>query len=95
MEGVATAITLELICGIFRPGVAVVAGLVYIIGRVFYALGYRHRGAKGRMIGALLIDAALVTLLIYTFSSLWTVGGGVDGFILLLLQTGEQYGIHF
>ena len=63
MEGVATAITLELICGIFRPGVAVVAGLVYISGRVFYALGYRHQGAKGRIIEALLICGRLVELM--------------------------------
>ena len=95
VEGVASAITLELITGLFHPGVAVFAGLLYIIGRVFYAIGYRSQGPKGRLIGALMIDAALLTFLFFSFTSLFAAGGGIEGFVSLFRATGAQYGVEF
>jgi hypothetical protein len=52
-------LTLQLVAGLFFPTLAAACGLTYIIGREFYAWGYRAKGPKGRMIGALLLDIAL------------------------------------
>ena len=93
VEGVATAITLELVCGLFHPGVAVFAGLFYIIGRALYAVGYRSRGPKGRLIGALMIDVALVVFLFFTFTSLYKAGGGYEGLLSVLKGTAREYGV--
>ena len=93
MEGAATAITLVLVSGLFYPGVAVAMGLLYIVGRVFYALGYRSQGPKGRLIGAMMFDLALVVLMFYTITSLWNAGNGLEGFIDLMRSTAGSYGL--
>jgi hypothetical protein len=38
------------------------AGLVYIIVREIYSHGYRRTGSKGRLIGAMILDLALLIL---------------------------------
>ena len=83
VEGVATILILVTGSGIFCPRLSVVFGLLYIFGRAVYALGYRSQGAKGRLIGALLIDISLLVLLIFTIYSAFKFGGGVDGLIKL------------
>src|SRR5690348_17877072 len=37
-----------------------ICGAVYIAGRVLYGMGYRSKGARGRVVGALTLDVALL-----------------------------------
>jgi hypothetical protein len=52
-----------------------------VFGRLVYSLGYRSKGASGRLLGALILDLSLLVLLIFTLYSAFKFGGGVDGFI--------------
>jgi glutathione S-transferase len=63
VEGVSSAITFQLLSGLFYPKAAAIWGLVYLIGRQIYAMGYARSGSNGRMVGALLLDVALVAKL--------------------------------
>jgi len=56
-------VLLMLVCAAPFPIVAAVAGVVHIIGRVLYAVGY-SRGAQSRMWGAVCIYPSLLTLLV-------------------------------
>lgn len=58
-----------------------------------YAVGYRSRGPKGRLIGALMIDVALVVFLFFTFTSLYKAGGGYEGLLSVLKGTAREYGV--
>eukprot|EP01101_Sappina_pedata_P009924 TRINITY_DN6130_c0_g1_i1.p1 TRINITY_DN6130_c0_g1~~TRINITY_DN6130_c0_g1_i1.p1 ORF type:complete len:176 (+),score=93.84 TRINITY_DN6130_c0_g1_i1:65-592(+) len=84
VEGVATSITLQLICGLFFPRLAAILGFIYIIGRFIYGVGYRSKGANGRFIGVLFFDVALLLLLGGSLFGAFTNGGGVNGFLNLL-----------
>ncbi len=53
VEGAATALVTFAVSGLFQPRLIAVLGLVYIVGRALYALGYTSAGPKGRLIGAL------------------------------------------
>ena len=63
VEGVATAITLQLLGGLFFPVPVAWAGLAYIVGRQVYASLYMKKGPDGRMVGALIFDFALLFML--------------------------------
>ena len=63
VEGVASAITLNLISGLFFPVYSGVLGAAYIVGRFLYAYGYIKYGPKGRGSGATILDIALVVML--------------------------------
>eukprot|EP00128_Syssomonas_multiformis_P014056 Colp12_sorted_trinity150504_noHs@32525 len=60
VEGAASYLFFLLAAGIFYPRLAAVSGFTYALGRELYGLGYRGRGASGRMVGALFFDLALV-----------------------------------
>eukprot|EP01102_Stenamoeba_stenopodia_P016344 TRINITY_DN5706_c0_g1_i1.p1 TRINITY_DN5706_c0_g1~~TRINITY_DN5706_c0_g1_i1.p1 ORF type:complete len:156 (+),score=36.05 TRINITY_DN5706_c0_g1_i1:130-597(+) len=62
LEGIASILTFLLLSGVFYPRYAAINGAIYIVGRQLYAFGYWSKGPKGRMIGALLLDLALVAL---------------------------------
>jgi len=83
VEGIASAITLELLSGLFFPRFAALFGLIYIVGREFFARGYRGQGSRGRLIGAALLDVALVALLGATLYGGYNLGGGYQGFLKL------------
>ena len=63
VEGVASAITLNVIAGCFFPRYAAALGGAYMLGREVFATGYVTAGAKGRIYGAVLLDLALLGLL--------------------------------
>lgn len=48
------------ILSLWYPIYAAIAGAVYIVGREVYAYGYRASGAGGRLVGAIILDIALV-----------------------------------
>ena len=51
-----------LIAGLSYTRVTFLTGIVYIIVREIYSQGYRRSGSKGRLIGALTLDFALLIL---------------------------------
>ena len=75
-------IALSLLCigGLVYPRAAVVGGGAYIVGRVLYGVGYRSKGSRGRYQGVLLLDTGLLVLLGASVMSVYTLGGGVQGF---------------
>ncbi|KAJ3087312.1 hypothetical protein HK102_011368 [Quaeritorhiza haematococci] len=60
VEQITTAVTFELLCGLFFPRFSAYAGLAYIVGRQLYAWGYTSKGSEGRVLGAAVLDLALV-----------------------------------
>lgn len=64
LEQVATIISLVLVSGISVPVAAGVIGWVYFVGRIAYTFGYISKGPKGRTVGALICDVALVASLV-------------------------------
>jgi glutathione S-transferase len=68
-----------LIAGIAYTRVAFFLGILYIIGREIYSQGYRRSGAKGRMIGALTLDLALLVLWSMALYSCFYWGNGLSG----------------
>lgn len=79
VEGIASAIAFELLAGLFFPRVATLFGLIYIIGRVLYARGYRANGPKGRFTGSLMLDLALVALFGSAVYGGFLLAGGLPG----------------
>jgi len=64
VEGAASAITFNLLSGIYFPVTSALAALTYIVGREVFAAGYTSKaGANGRMAGALILDLGLVAML--------------------------------
>ena len=63
IEGMGTILTFLMVGGLFFPKPAAIAGVSYIVGRFLYTFGYRNSGPKGRMVGALVLDLALLSLL--------------------------------
>lgn len=66
-------------CGLTYPRVTVLAGVVYIFGRVLYGIGYRSGGPSGRMIGVPFFMSALLCLIIGSVMSCLSLAGGVSG----------------
>eukprot|EP00455_Lapot_gusevi_P045749 TRINITY_DN58_c0_g2_i3.p2 TRINITY_DN58_c0_g2~~TRINITY_DN58_c0_g2_i3.p2 ORF type:complete len:143 (+),score=59.49 TRINITY_DN58_c0_g2_i3:70-498(+) len=62
VEGIAGISVFLAIAGIEFPVVSAVFGLVYFIGRIFYAYGYTIKGPQGRNVGAVLVDIGLVAV---------------------------------
>jgi len=57
------------ISGLYFPIVSAALGLVTVISRVIYAIGYVSSGPAGRLVGALLVDLALLGFLGLSFAS--------------------------
>ncbi|KXN74461.1 hypothetical protein CONCODRAFT_82924 [Conidiobolus coronatus NRRL 28638] len=54
---------LLLTAGVFNPIYAAYSSVAYIVGRQLYQNGYIKNGPKGRMVGAIVLDLALVALI--------------------------------
>ncbi len=62
VEQAASIVILVLLVGLYAPVTAAQAAVVYIIGREFYSFGYRSGGPGGRLVGAIMLDLALLFL---------------------------------
>lgn len=71
VEGAATILCLLLLAGLRFAFPSAVLGFAYIVGREFYAWGYSKLGAKGRLVGALIVDFALVALFVMAIMTGW------------------------
>jgi len=65
---------------------AFITGLIYIIGREIYSQGYRRSGSKGRLIGALTLDLALLILWSMALYTCFHWGNGLNGLQKLIFQ---------
>ncbi|OMJ15307.1 Microsomal glutathione S-transferase 3 [Smittium culicis] len=73
VEGLPVATITTLVSGLFYPKLSAISGAVYILGRFIYGIGYANKGASGRMAGALILDAGLVTNLIASLVGIYHV----------------------
>ena len=58
---------LMLINGLVMPRAAAALGLIWVLGRVIYGLGYTYYGPRGRMVGGLLSHVGDFPLILMTF----------------------------
>jgi len=79
VEGIASVLILELASGLFFPRLTFILGVSYLVGRQLYSSGYRSRGATGRLVGAIIVDVALVVLLGSALFGGWKFAGGIAG----------------
>ncbi|CAF1269356.1 unnamed protein product [Rotaria magnacalcarata] len=79
MEGGFAIIVPLLIAGLSYTRWAFFTGIVYIVAREIYSQGYRRSGSKGRLIGAILLDLALLILWSMALYTCFRWGNGVDG----------------
>ncbi|PVU89453.1 hypothetical protein BB561_005347 [Smittium simulii] len=60
-----------LISGLFFPTFSPVVGFLYIIGRQLFSSGYKSKGPKGRLVGAVLIHLSMFTLMGSSFYGIY------------------------
>lgn len=76
VEGVASYIVMILAAAVYYPIYASILGVAVIVGRLLFAIGYVSAGPKGRMVGVLLVDIALLGLLGLSICSGWNIVQG-------------------
>lgn len=84
LEGLTPIVLFHLISGLYYTKLTLLMGVLYIIGRQMYAIGYRAKGPSGRGYGVLLVDIALLITLITSIMTVVHYGGGLNGLIRLI-----------
>lgn len=79
LEQLVTIVSLYVISGLSYPRLTVLMGVVYIVGRVVYGIGYRSGGPSGRGVGSRIYYSAIIVLLISSVVSAVNLTGGVEG----------------
>ena len=72
LEQIAIVVTMVFITAIHQPMWAMVSIYVMVIGRILYGLGYCRGGPKGRVLGAIIADIGLLSVLIGGFYSVFS-----------------------
>lgn len=76
LEWIASTLIMILIAGIYFPIPAAALGLAIFIGRIVYSVGYVIGGPKGRSIGALTNDFAMLAVFVLgVISSIFFIVG--------------------
>ena len=68
-----------LISGLSYTRLAFFTGILYIVGREIYSQGYRRSGSKGRLVGAMMLDLALLILWAMALYTCFYWGNGLTG----------------
>jgi len=76
VEQVASIIALIFITALALPQLAGYLGWAYFIGRLAYAVGYAVNGPKGRLVGAIFFDLAMLTLFVTSIVSVTRLYNG-------------------
>jgi len=79
LESFAQVIINILIGGLVYTRVTLLLGLVYVVGRIIYGIGYRASGPSGRTFGARIFEIALFGLLFTAIASAVQIAGGFTG----------------
>jgi glutathione S-transferase len=69
VEWIASTLLLVLVSGIYFPIPAAVLGLTIFIARIIYSVGYVIDGPKGRFIGALINNLAILGVFVLSVIS--------------------------
>jgi glutathione S-transferase len=64
VEWVTSSLFFLLVAGLYCPCTATILGVVMIVARMIYAIGYVSGGPNGRRIGAILNDLAVLGLFV-------------------------------
>ena len=77
LETLTPVVVLALMTAITEPLMACISMAVLIFGRLFYSLGYCHFGPKGRLVGAIITDLALLAVFVGAIMTLvnWPTDG--------------------
>jgi glutathione S-transferase len=76
IEWIASTLILILVAGIYFPIPAAALGLTIFIGRIIYSVGYVYNGPKGRSVGALINDFAILgAFVLSVISSIYFIMG--------------------
>lgn len=65
-----------LLAGLYFPQASAVLGLIVVVSRVLYSIGYMSGGPKGRSIGAIGNDIGLFGLIILAGITGWRIVNG-------------------
>jgi len=79
---------LLLVCGISYPLYTVIAGIISLLGRTVYTIGYLLHGAAGRGKGATIGRISKILLSVGAIVSAWKISGGLNGLITLMEGKG-------
>jgi uncharacterized membrane protein YecN with MAPEG domain len=79
IEGLAPIMLFILVSGLYYTRFTLVMGILYIVGRQLYYMGYRAKGPTGRGVGVLMLDLALISLLVTSILTTFHYGGGMNG----------------
>lgn len=64
VEGAASAILFSIVSGVYFPRYSAAASVAYMVGREAFAAGYASKtGPNNRIVGALILDLALVAMI--------------------------------
>ena len=77
------------ITAINEPFWALVCAWGLTIGRILYAIGYRMKGPKGRIFGAILVDIALLGVFVGAIVSIRNWDLSASDARILPISTGE------
>eukprot|EP01095_Lingulamoeba_sp_RSL-Kostka_P006401 TRINITY_DN1_c0_g1_i1.p1 TRINITY_DN1_c0_g1~~TRINITY_DN1_c0_g1_i1.p1 ORF type:complete len:183 (-),score=78.10 TRINITY_DN1_c0_g1_i1:379-927(-) len=78
IEQFASVAVFNLVGGLFFPNFCAALGLVYIIGRALYAIGYKASGPGGRLFGVLLVDLSFLCMFGAACYGLYGAVGGYE-----------------
>ncbi|CAF0872493.1 unnamed protein product [Rotaria sordida] len=79
LEGGFAVLIPLLIAGLSYTRLTFFIGIAYIIGREIYSQGYRGAGSKGRLVGVLILDLALLALWSMALYTCFHWGNGLNG----------------
>lgn len=79
LEGGFAVIFPLLIAGLSYTRATFFTGIIYLVGREIYSQGYRRSGSKGRLVGALTLDLALLILWSMALYTCYVWGNGLTG----------------
>jgi len=80
LENLPSILFLLMSSGLYSPRISVAAGIVYIIARQLYSMGYRSKsGANKRVPGSVLSMLTMFVLMGTTVYGMFVAGGGIAG----------------
>jgi len=87
VEGIAPILVSMLVSGLFYTRLTVVLGIIYMIGRFLYSLGFVLKGAKARGPGFGLLIISQTILNVAALYGSYNAGGGLQKLISIIFTS--------
>jgi len=84
IENITLVLIALLVAGLSYPKLATIMGIVYIVGRELFGIGYRMNNAKIRSLGGISSEIVQIVFFIIAIMSGWNLGGGYNAFVKML-----------